>query len=226
MQFLRDSQPEAVKTIAARICDELFKGKRVLWLTSGGSNIQAEVAVMQMLRNHAVERLSGLAILPMDERYGKQGHKDSNTEAMRQAGFDPGAATWVDVLMHDVSFDDTIDFYNEVASTAIANAGVIIGQFGLGENAHVAGVQPESPAVQADETIVAGFEWEDYGRMTLTPTALKRVQVAYVLAYGQGKKQALDRLQKNKENLAELPAVLLYDIPEVYVYNDFIKSEG
>jgi 6-phosphogluconolactonase/glucosamine-6-phosphate isomerase/deaminase len=226
MQFLREDQKAAVRTIAARICDELFAGKRVLWLTSGGSNVNAEVIIMQALRTHCADKLDGLAILPMDERYGAPGHENSNTEALRHAGFDPGAATWVDVLMHDVSFEQTVSFYNEIAATALSKAGVVIGQFGLGSDAHVAGVLPGSPAVNADETTVAGYEWEDYVRMTLTPTALKQVDTAYVLAYGEGKKDALERLRANIESLSELPAKLLYDIPEIYVYNDAIKSKG
>lgn len=181
---------------------------------------------MQALRTHCADKLDGLAILPMDERYGAPGHENSNTEALRHAGFDPGAATWVDVLMHDVSFEQTVSFYNEVAATALSNAGIVIGQFGLGNDAHTAGILPGSPAVTATDTTVAGYEWEDYTRMTLTRTALKQVHVAYMLAYGEGKKDALERLHKNTETISELPAKLLYDIPEIHVYNDAIKSEG
>ncbi|HSX43358.1 MAG TPA: 6-phosphogluconolactonase [Candidatus Saccharimonadales bacterium] len=226
MQFLREDQETAVHAIAKRICDELFGGKRVLWLTSGGSNIALEVEIMGLLRAHCGDHLEGLAIVPMDERYGKPRHADSNVEQLRASGFDPGAATLVDVLMHDAPFDQTVDFYNDVASTALANAGLVVGQFGLGTDAHVAGILPASPAAEADEATVAGYEWSDYTRMTLTPTALSAVHVGYVLAYGAGKKVALNRLLKNKEDLSELPAKLLYEIPEVYVYNDAISSEG
>jgi 6-phosphogluconolactonase/glucosamine-6-phosphate isomerase/deaminase len=198
----------------------------VRWQTSGGSNINAEVDIMHLLRDHCADKLQGLAILPMDERYGKPGHDDSNTQALRHAGFDPGEATWVDVLMHDVPFDQTVSFYNDVASAALANAGVIVGQFGMGDNGHVAGVQPDSPAAEADEATVAGYDWSDYRRLTLTPAALKQVDVGYMLAYGGGKKDALQRMQQNKETLHKLPAILLYEIPEVYVYNDAIKSKG
>jgi 6-phosphogluconolactonase/glucosamine-6-phosphate isomerase/deaminase len=225
MQFLRESQGAATQAVAERICAELFAGKRVLWLVSGGSNVNVEVTVMRMLRDHCAGRLAGLAILPMDERYGEQGHDNSNTQALRQAGFEPGDATWVDVLMHNVPFDQTIDFYNQVAATAIANASVVIGQFGLGADGHTAGVLPGSPAATGDVATVAGYEWSDYTRLTLTPHALTGVDVAYVLAYGQNKKAALERLQKNQEELTRLPAKLLYSIPEVHVYNEVITEE-
>ena len=225
MQFLREDQSKAVQTITGRICEELKTGKRVLWLVSGGSNVGAEVAIMHLVRQQVADRLPSLAILPIDERYGSPGHSQSNTQALRQAGFDPGEATWVDVLTHNVPFMQTISFYNDVAATALANAGVVIGQFGIGEDGHTAGILPDSPAAEADEVTVAGYEWGYYSRMTLTPLALKRVQAAYVLAYGDGKKEALERLQQNTETLKQLPATLLYEIPEVYVYNDQLEDK-
>jgi 6-phosphogluconolactonase/glucosamine-6-phosphate isomerase/deaminase len=226
MQFLRENQGAAERAIAAQICDALFADTRVLWLTSGGSNVASEVAIMEQVRNHCGGKLERLAIMPMDERYGKPGHEDSNVQALRAAGFDAGNATWIDVLMHDLSFDQTISFYNEVASAALSNAGAVIGQFGLGTDAHVAGVLPGSAAAEADESTVAGYEWSDYTRLTLTPKALTMVNVAYVLAYGANKKAALERLQNNVEPLSHLPAKLLYEIPDVYIYNDQVENKG
>ena len=224
MQFLREDQQSAVQAIATSICDGLFAGKRVLWLTSGGSNVAAEVAVMDMIRTHAGDHLGGLAILPMDERYGKPGHKDSNTAQLRAAGFNPGSATWIDVLMHDVPFDQTIEFYNGIASTVLANAGIVIGQFGLGNDGHTAGILPGSPATEVDESTVVGYEWSDYTRLSLSATALEQVQIAFVLAYGKGKKAALNRLQKNVEPFDDLPAKVLYQIADTRIYNDQITS--
>jgi 6-phosphogluconolactonase/glucosamine-6-phosphate isomerase/deaminase len=226
MQFLRDDQNAAIQAIAARICDDLRAGKRVLWLVSGGSNVATEVAVMKLVRAEADDLVAGLAIVPMDERYGKAGHADSNSEQLRAAGFDPGRATWVDILMHNISFEETVRLYDQLAATTLANADSVIGQFGLGGDAHIAGILPGSPATSAKKEMVVGYEWTDYKRMTCTPAALEHVQIAYVLAYGTGKTEALTRLQKNTEPLAKLPAKILYKIPEVYVYNDGIKVKG
>jgi 6-phosphogluconolactonase/glucosamine-6-phosphate isomerase/deaminase len=77
-----------------------------------------------------------------------------------------------------------------------------------------------------DEGTVGGYEWTDYTRLTLLPRALTMINVAYVLAYGDNKKQALTRLQDNDESLGDLPARLLYEIPDVYVYNDAITNKG
>ncbi len=220
MQFVEEQQQAAERAIAARISDELHAGHRVLWLVSGGSNVAAEVAIMDQLQGTAVERLPGLAILPMDERYGAAGHEHSNTQALRAAGFNPGAAVWLDVLTHNLSLERTVGFFDEIASTLLANASVVVGQFGLGSDGHIAGVLPHSPSVDADEVSVAGYEWSDYSRLTLTPTALRQITIGYVLAYGSVKQRALERLQRREESLADLPAGLLYEIPEVHIYTD------
>lgn len=224
MQFLRESQETAEKAIAKTICDALFEGKRVLWLTSGGSNIAPEVAIMQRVTDHCADKLDGLAVMPMDERYGEPGHKDSNSEALRVAGFNAGRATWVDVLTHNEPFEQTVSFYGDVAATALANAQVIVGQFGLGNDAHVAGILPASPATAPGSATVVGYEWSDYVRMTLSAEALQQITVGYVLAYGDAKKEALTRLRANAEPFEQLPAKLLYELPEVYVYNDQLNE--
>lgn len=224
MQFLRENRESAVQAVARRIGQELQAGKRVLWLVCGGSNIAAEVEIMQELHKQAEDRLEGLAILPTDERYGPSGHPDSNYRQLQEAGFKPGAATWVDVLTRNVPIEQTVSFYTDVAATAFANAGAIIGLFGMGANAHIAGIQPGSPAIAPGAASVVGYNWEDFTRLTLTVEMFKQLQVAYAFVYGD-KEEALRRLQKNDEPFEKVPAKVLYDIPEAYVYNEYITSE-
>jgi 6-phosphogluconolactonase/glucosamine-6-phosphate isomerase/deaminase len=226
MKFLRENTGVAAHEIAKTICDGLFAGKRVLWLVSGGSNLAVEKDIMDMVRNHANGHLGGLAIMPIDERYGHPGHDDSNVQQLRDAGFEPGGATLVDVLLHDTPFDETVSFYNELVNTALANATLVVGQFGMGADGHVAGIKPDSPAADSDAATVTGYDWTDYRRLTLMPTALRQITVGFLLAYGEDKKKALSQLQQNKLPFHKLPAVLLYEIPDMYVYNDQIESEG
>ncbi len=225
MQFLREDKAAAIEAITLRLQSELAAKKRVLWLVCGGSNIEAEAAVMKRLNAESADLLGGLAILPTDERFGPVGHADSNYRQLQQAGFEPGTATWVDVLLHDVPLAETVSFYNDVAATAFANASVIIGVFGMGANAHIAGMQPGSPAVAAGYPSVVGYPWEDFTRLTLTAEKLKHIQTAYVLVYGD-KHEALVRLQRNEEDFEQMPAKVLYDIPEVYIYNETVESKG
>ena len=220
MKYLRQSKGDAEKRIATAICDGLFAGKRVLWLVSGGSNIAIEKGVMDMVRNHADGKLGSLAILPMDERYGPPGHTDSNIEQLRQAGFEYGDATLIDVLMRGEPFEETVGFYSDVAATALANASVVVGQFGMGPDGHIAGIKPDSPATELDAATVVGYEWEDYVRMTLSASALRQVTDGFLIAYGADKKPRLMELKRKELSFAKLPAMLLYELPEVHVFND------
>jgi len=225
MKFLREDQTTAVRVIAERIGAALETNQKVLWLTSGGSNNGAQVETMRILRAQHEYELANLTILPIDERYGMSGHADSNAQTLREAGFDPGAATWVDVLVRNLPFAETVDHYSDVAATAFAEAQFVIGQFGMGPDAHIAGLLPYSPAITDDSATVVGYSWTDYIRMTLSASMLKQINTSYVLAYGDSKKEALERLRQNSETFAALPAKLLYDLSDVYVYNDQLESE-
>lgn len=220
MKFVRGNRPTAIQAIAKRLTEELDTGKRVLWLVSGGSNVALEVEIMRQVAKKAGGKLAGLAVLPIDERYGPPGHKDSNMEQLRQAGFEPGAAIVVDVLVQNVPLEQTVAFYNDAAATALANAQAVVGQFGMGADGHVAGIKPGSPACADDAATVVGYEWDDYTRLTLSISTLRQVTVAFLPAFGADKKPALERLRKNDEPFKKLPAKLLYDIPETYVYTD------
>jgi 6-phosphogluconolactonase/glucosamine-6-phosphate isomerase/deaminase len=226
MKFLRGDAHSAARAIARSICDGLYANKKVLWLISGGSNIAVEKEAMDLVLKHAADETGGLAVIPVDERYGPSGHEDSNTAQLKQSGFDPGKAFLVDVLIHNTPFDQTVGFYNSVITAALANADIVIGEFGMGSDGHIAGIKPDSPVTEPDESSVAGYTWEDYTRMTLMPAALKQITKAFLVAYGDDKKAPLKHLQKNDQPFRQLPSVLLYELPKVYVYNDQIGSGG
>lgn len=181
---------------------------------------------MQAVAEQAPDNLGSLLVLPMDERYGAPGHVDSNYKQMQDAGFEPGEALWVDVLGRDLPLAETVEYYSELVQAAFAAADTIVGVFGLGTDGHTAGALPGSPAVTDTVSSVVGYDSPPFIRLTLTPQELVKTTIAYVLAYGESKKEPLERLRDNKEPLEKLPAKLHYDIPEVYIYNDQLESEG
>ncbi len=226
MNFVNEKSGNAVKRISQDIIALLRDDKRVLWLVSGGSAVLPQVEIMKYIISGAEGKLEQLVVLPVDERYGPTGHDTSNSEQMRRAGFSPSKTVWHDVLANNVSFGGTIVFYGSMVQTAFDNADVVVATLGLGADAHTAGILPNSPAVEDNESPVVGYEWTDFRRMTVGLTQLRKINIAYVLAYGDNKEEALQRLQKNTEPLSALPAKVLYDIPDVTIYNDFISSEG
>lgn len=211
--------------ICSSIRGSLESGKRVLWLVSGGSCVGPQVKIMEKLRETLPDALSLLTVLPVDERYGEYGHQDSNSQQMRQAGFSPGSAAWIDVLSEHLPMPETVERYSQLASEAFASADVVTATLGMGADAHTAGILPGSPAVTDTVSTALGYTWSDYERMTLGIPMLLNINRVWLLAYGEGKKEALKRLQHNEEPIEKLPAKILYDIADVTVYNDYIQTE-
>lgn len=214
------SLAEGAQPLLERLQQELEAGEKVLWLVPGGSNIPLSVQVMLRLPGELTRQLT---IALTDERYGELDHADSNTRQLREAGFEPQYASMIPVLYKDGSFEETVEKYAEALGEAFTSATVVIGQFGMGADGHIAGMLPVSPAVTSD-ILIAGYQAETFIRITMTPAAFKHVDAAYVYAFGEAKRQALENLSKDLD-LGEQPAQILKSLPEAYVYNDQIEGE-
>jgi 6-phosphogluconolactonase len=212
--------PDSIAPLTKRLLSELEKpGTKVLWLVGGGSNIALSVAVMQAL---PAEMTANLAVMLTDERYGPVSHPDSNMKQLFDAGFEPKQATVVPVLMPDISLEETAARYEQVIATAFDAATVIIAQFGIGADGHIAGVLPDTPGVASTDAVV-GYQSDPFTRVSLTLEALKRSDAAYTFVFGADKKDALEKLTRDVP-LSDEPSQILKQIPESYVYNDQIKE--
>jgi 6-phosphogluconolactonase/glucosamine-6-phosphate isomerase/deaminase len=220
LHFYKLTSPDKVADIVAkRLVAELKKKRRVLWLVCGGSNIAAEAATMAKI---PAELQEYLAIMLTDERYGVLGNPDSNIRQLYDAGFRPGKATVVPVLTpEELSLEQTAERYAKAVKVAFENANVIVAQFGIGPDGHIAGALPGS-AGASSRKLVVGYDAGAFQRITLTPTALKKINVAYAFAFGDPKRQQLELLRDKKLPLAKQPAQILKQIPESYVYSDVI----
>ncbi|MBC7546623.1 6-phosphogluconolactonase [Candidatus Saccharibacteria bacterium] len=219
MQFINtDDRAYGASALRTRLTTELDAKRRVLWLVSGGSNIEISVAVMNELTN---EQSKLLSVLLTDERHGVVNHSDSNGAQLLAAGFDHKLATLIPVLVGDRDLETTRRSYDHDAIASFAAAEIVIGQFGIGADGHIAGILPESSAVHSPE-FVAAYKTEQYDRLTLTSHAIKRLSVAYVFAYGTDKFVALERLLNETIPYAEQPSQILKELPEVYIFNDQI----
>jgi 6-phosphogluconolactonase/glucosamine-6-phosphate isomerase/deaminase len=214
-------EPDASKAAAAlagRLTKELESNDDVAWLVSGGSNVALSVEVMKQLPD---QHLSKLTCLLSDERYGVPGHADSNWQQLTEAGFMERGATFLAALMPDMTMQDTVQHYAQVVESVFEKADVVIAQFGIGGDGHIAGILPRSAALTDDEQqLVAGFDGGAFQRITMTPPALRRVSAAYAYVYGETKLAALRRLQSETLPLSEQPSQILKELPEAYVYTD------
>jgi len=212
---------QGTNDLAARLRKELAAGKRVLWLVCGGSNISASVKVMDMITDEESEHL---AIFLTDERYGELDHASSNARQLREAGFHPKQAVFIPMLADALSLGETTERYTQALRAAMEHADIIIAQFGIGPDGHIAGILPNSPAVKSADWIT-GYEAPPYIRITQTFEALRHIDVAYAMAFGADKHDALIRLRDETVPLEQQPSQILKELPKAFVYSDQFKEK-
>ncbi len=191
----------------------------MLWLVSGGSNISLSVKIINQIPD---DLSANLTIMLADERYGEVDHQDSNQQQLLDAGFEPGLAQIVDILQPNMSFYDTEQRFRSLTTSLFDQADIIIAQLGIGEDGHIAGILPNSRAAQEETDLVVGYSSKPYERLTLSFAALRRVDSAYVFAFGPAKLPALNNLKSQNLSLEVQPAQILKQINQAYVYNDLI----
>jgi 6-phosphogluconolactonase len=197
---------------------ELQAGKRVLWLLSGGSNITLTAHIM---RDIPKELSSNLTMYMSDERYGPVGHRDSNMQQLLAAGFEPKQATVIPVLRPHLSLEETRQQFEHTITGSFASNDTVIGQLGMGPDGHIAGILPHSPAVTASE-LVCTYQATEYTRITMTFPALAKLDAAYLYAFGDNKRAALQQLRDETMPPSEQPAQFLKTLPYAVVINDQI----
>jgi 6-phosphogluconolactonase/glucosamine-6-phosphate isomerase/deaminase len=196
---------------------ELSSGKKVLWLLSGGSNIGASVEVMD---NIPADHTGNLSISLIDERFGKIDFDESNWNKLIKAGFDVKKAKMMPVLETGLNFDQTLDKYREIIKQGFANNDIVVAQLGIGDDGHIAGILPESPAATETIDLVSGYQSQPFLRLTMTFPALRKVDVAYAFAFGNTKQPTLSKLKAGNLPVSEQPAQILKEIPKSFLYSD------
>lgn len=222
MKFIKTPDAEAgVKEVIKRLQSELDKNQRVLMLLCGGSNIPHEVRVIKAVQKH--KHAKNLALLFMDERYGPEGHADSNWQQFLDGRGDLSGVYALPVL-RGLPLGETVNQYIKLTSVAFGAADVVIGLFGLGADGHTAGLLPQTPAARKSAAAVVAYQSPPFVRITMTYKVLKHVNVAYVFAFGGAKAGALKNLKLNQKSFSAMPSKLFHDLPEAYVYNDSIGA--
>jgi 6-phosphogluconolactonase/glucosamine-6-phosphate isomerase/deaminase len=167
-----------------------------------------------------------LLVTLTDERYGPVSHADSNWQQLLEAGFYSGQAAVYPVLQDGLSLAATAQAFNKTLQDSFNQADVVIGQLGIGADGHTSGILPRSPAVQPAKALAIGYKTAQFDRISTTFTALKRLEYAYVFAYGQDKQPALQALKEKNLPLADQPAQILKLVQRAYVYNDQVEGEA
>lgn len=218
MQIADWDYKETVQKIAGNIANLLADNAKVLWLTSGGSNVAIQVDIMSNLRQLASDKLSNLVILPGDERFGANGHAYSNYAALKTAGFSPGSAKWPNILEQDINFAQTAEAYSQQISSAIRSADYVVATLGLGSDGHTVGILPHTTAVSATSPVFA-YQSNNLQRMTVTFPIIRQLTHTYVVLHDQSKIPLIKQLQTSNDNYDDMPAAIFNELPNCTIIN-------
>lgn len=205
------------EVLAKALGDALDQNNRVVWLIPGGSNIEISVKAMRLLDESLTSKL---VIMQTDERYLKLSSPDCNWYQLKTAGLDLKQATPYPILLDDnESILEATKRYHKTIQEQFDSADYIIGQFGIGADGHTAGIKPNSEAANSKQ-FVAGYQAEDFSRITMTFPAISRLNAAYTFAFGSDKKSVLGQLKSSDKPLETIPAGVLKKVPISILYND------
>jgi 6-phosphogluconolactonase/glucosamine-6-phosphate isomerase/deaminase len=218
MQRLVVTNVEDATRAIARGLDRALQSKlKVLWLLSGGSNIPIELDVLARLK-HATHH--NLTISLIDERFVPIDSPNSNWHALLDAGLtgekarlEPPIINW-DHGLHDAAAD-----WAKRLQGIMEEADAVVGQFGIGDDGHTAGILPHSQGVHETEHLVVGYTGKDFERLTTTPALFAKLDLTMVVAMGEGKKRALELMPSNI-TAEDQPAQLLLETQELIIYTD------
>lgn len=217
MQFIRANSPEpAAEHIARLVTRALKQNKRVLWLVSGGSSIEVAMQARNKLASS-----NNLVVMQVDERFGPVGHADSNWQQLLDAGFSLQDTEHRPVLTGE-GIDATTRNYEHTLEAALRVTDFRLGLFGIGTDGHTAGILPDSPAANSEKLAVA-YQAQDFWRITITPAAIAKLDVAIAWAAGGDKAGPLVQLHQRMA-IAKQPAQALKLAKNSYVYNNHMEG--
>lgn len=211
------------------------RSKDVLLLLSGGSALVLLDGIDALLLG------PHLTISVLDERWTYE-EKDSNFAQLAETDFYTAAKTagtqFIDPRPHEPeSLHDTAQRFDLALKHwhITHREGTVIATMGIGEDGHTAGILPfpEDPDTfeslfMHTSTCVRGYtvpkeKNPHTKRMTVTITYLKRhIDHAVVYAVGEGKREALSRVEAEKGILAETPARVLQEVEDGQIYTDVV----
>lgn len=207
----------ATRAIARGLDRALSNKLKVLWLLSGGSNIDIEIAVLKSLEHATPETL---VVSMIDERFVPLDSPHSNWHTLVDAGLNGQKVTLEPPIVDwGVSLQDAAADWAKRLRQVMSDVDAVVGQFGIGADGHTAGILPHTAGVHEEKELVIGYKGSDFERLTTTPAIFRDLNLAVAVAMGEAKKPILERMPSNTSG-EEQPAQLLLLAKELIVYTD------
>ena len=157
---------------------------------------------------------SNVEILFSDERCVPPDHDESNFKMAAQLLLDPaGVRTIHRMRGEDIPREGAERYHQEIAATVERGLDLLL--LGMGADAHVGAMFPNSPALGETEKLCAAVNRPDGMRgLTLTPPAMLSARKILLLVTGAKKAETVARVINGDEPIPACPARLLADHPD------------
>lgn len=165
---------------------------------------------------------SAFRIYWSDERCVPPDHPESNYALARRTLLDqiPAPSAVNRMRGEDAPAEGAARYHDEVRPVVEDDRGFDLALLGMGGDCHVAGLFPESPALEESRYCAAVDRPDGLHGLTLTPPALLCAQQVIFIVSGTSKAEALKRVLQSDESAQTCPARLLADHPRVQVVTD------
>ena len=233
------STPEnAIRFLSESFGKRIVKNEPVLFLCTGGSSAGIASAVCRDLADQYGDNKGGLkwlfTVSLADERFGPEGHPESNLVKLVNLGLPMGKVSMIHLLkgnaVDDEAFAATVrhfdDFLAEAVEKKFAGKLHIAALFGIGSDDQTAGILPGSPAVNPEATgahDIADLRWASgyrssiLTRITITPAFFPMIDLASVWIDRNETPDAANRLEQELSP-ADHPAQFLKKAAETIVF--------
>lgn len=225
--------------LVGKIAAKLRANSPVLFIASGGSTAPVAAGVCADLTGAFADRRKILKLLMSvtlaDERYGPEGHPDSNWRLLLEKGLEPKTFASFPILKPTSGAKgeeerDTMafaDMLTDAAARREHDSLYVVGLFGIGEDGHTAGILPGSPAAAIsvnDSVYATSYRSAIFHRITITPAFFRHIDLAVALAVGEKKRGAIDAVSSDGP-ATEPPARLISFARESVLYTDQTTGE-
>lgn len=200
---------------------ETWLTPQTLLLLSGGSSPKS------LYKRLSLSNLSVGAVATVDERFGPYGHGQSNERMFEETGIYKWAEKQnakVYRVLHkgaSVTLEEAAQNYETEIKEAFRKFPKKVAVMGVGSDGHTAGIAPGVSWWDTNRLVVGyknnptaggpGWHWPE--RVTLTFTALRKVDKFLLLVFGEEKRRVLERIYLNKEvSLQEFPAAFYLEV--------------
>jgi len=188
------------------------------WLfISGGSSFQVFEKLDSILSD---DQKSLTRLLLVDERYGSEGHDNSNWNLFKSIDTAKYASIYP-VLDDSESIQGCASEYDEVVQMAFESDSQTVAILGIGSDSHIAGIKPMKKNLFDKtflDTNVSSYSAADYDRITLTPSALMQLGLRVCFVAGSDKVPVVASLAIDRP-IHDSPVHILKDLDNTVIYN-------